>query len=530
VISNTEVGRNLATISSNRTWQIALTVLGVALLAMIVGGVMLATHWPFSQARVTQSLQETFPATVTFGTFHATYFPNPGCVAENVVFRRLGGSADLPPVVTVARVRMEARYSDLFLRPGFLARVITEGFRVQVPPIATPLDETGWKETPSSTRVGEIVLDGSTLTIARRSGAPLVFDIHTLKLSDVSRSQALKYALFMNNALPSGEIRAHGKFGPWNSDDAGKTSTSGEYTLEQADLGNFDGISGKLVAAGKFEGMLGHLDTQGKIAIPQFMVTRSEHAVRVDSAYRAVVDGTNGDVTLQQVNATVLKTRISANGKIAGSAGQNGKTAAVDLHVEEGRIQDVLWLFVRGKRAPFNGNTSFRAHVVIPPGDPQFLQRVRLTGDFGILGGEFAKPSTQMAVDTLSERAQKQTGGEKSGDEDPDAVLTNLSGHVELTGGVANFRDFSFEVPGASAHMHGTYDLTSTAINLHGMLKTRSELSEMSTGFKSTLLKPFNGLFKKKHAGAVLPVYLQGTYHAPSVGLDLIAAGKDAAK
>lgn len=528
--SNTEDWRNSSTISSNRIRRIALTVLGVALLAMIVGGVLLTTHWPFSQAHVTQSLQETFPATVTFGRFYATYFPNPGCVAENVVFRRLGGSADLPPVVTVARVRMEARYSDLFLRPGFLARVITEGFRVKVPPIATPLDETGWKETPSSTRVGEIVLDGSTLTIARRSGAPLVFDIHTLKLTDVSRSKALKYALFMNNALPTGEIRAHGEFGPWNSDDAGKTSTSGEYTLDQADLGNFDGISGKVAAAGKFEGMLGHLDTQGKIAIPQFMVTHSEHAVRVDGAYRAVVDGTNGDVTLQQVNATVLKTRISANGKIAGSAGQSGKVATVDLNVEQGRMQDVLWLFVRGKKAPFNGNTSFRAHVVIPPGDAQFLQRVRLTGDFGILGGEFAKPSTQMAVDTLSEKAQKQTVSEKSGDEDPDAVLTNLSGHVELTGGVANFRDFSFEVPGASAHMHGTYDLMSTAINLHGMLKTGSELSQMSTGFKSTLLKPFNGLFKKKHAGAVLPVYLQGTYHAPEAGLDIMAAAKDAAK
>src|ERR1700733_1304159 len=120
---------NSSTISNNRIRPIALTVLGVALLAMIVGGVLLATHWPFSQAQVTQSLQETFPATITFGKFYATYFPNPGCVAENVEFRRLGQSADLPPVVTVARVRMEARYSDLFLRPGFLARIITEGFR-----------------------------------------------------------------------------------------------------------------------------------------------------------------------------------------------------------------------------------------------------------------------------------------------------------------------------------------------------------------------------------------------------------------
>ena len=518
-----------STASSQRFRRIALIVSGVALMAAIISGIALATHWPFSEARVTQSLQETFPVTVTFGKFSATYFPKPGCVAENVVFRRLGRSAHLPPAVTVARLRVEARYSDLFLRPGYLARIITEGFRVNVPPIATPLDETGWKERPSSTRVGEIVLNGSTLTVARRSGAPLVFDIHTLKLSDVSRNKPLNYALFMNNALPSGEIRAHGKFGPWNSD-AGKTAASGEYNFDQADLGDFDGIGGKLAATGKFEGILGHLATEGKIVIPQFIVTHSEHTARVDSAYRALVDATNGDVTLQQVNAAVLKTRVSATGKIAGAGEQNGKTATVDLNVEQGRIQDVLWLFVRGKRAPFTGNTSFRAHVVIPPGDRGFLQRVRLTGDFGILNGEFAKPSSQLAVDTLSERAQNQNANEKSGDDDPDAVLSNLSGHVELTGGVANFQDFAFEVPGASAHMHGTYNLQNTAINLHGMLKTDSELSHMSTGFKSALLKPFNGLFKKKHAGAVLPVHLLGTYHAPEAGLDVMAAAKDAAK
>ena len=39
--------------------------------------------------------------------------------------------------------------------------------------------------------------------------------------------------------------------------------------------------------------------------------------------------------------------------------------------------------------------------------------------------------------------------------------------------------------------------------------------------FKSVLLKPFNILFKKKHAGAVVPVHLIGTYQDPHAGLDL---------
>jgi hypothetical protein len=71
--------------------------------------------------------------------------------------------------------------------------------------------------------------------------------------------------------------------------------------------------------------------------------------------------------------------------------------------------------------------------------------------------------------------------------------------------------------------MHGTYNLDSYAINLHGTLKTDEEFSEMTTGFKSVLLKPFDTFFRRKHAGAVIPVRLLGTYSAPQAGLDLPA-------
>jgi hypothetical protein len=50
----------------------------------------------------------------------------------------------------------------------------------------------------------------------------------------------------------------------------------------------------------------------------------------------------------------------------------------------------------------------------------------------------------------------------------------------------------------------------------------------MTTGFKSALLTPFNGLFKKNHHGAVVPVHLLGTYDAPQAGLDLPGTGSAA--
>jgi hypothetical protein len=506
---------------SSKYIKILLIILIGVTLAIAIGGGILAMHWPFSQAKIAQSLQETFPATVTFQKFHSTYFPHPGCVAEGVVFRRLGSIPATPPIVSIQLLTIQAHYIDVLFRPGYLALIIMNGFRVQVPPAGTPLDDTHWRETPSATRVGEIVADGATIEIALENPQPpLRFDIHTLKMSSVSRDKPLSYAVSLHNPLPPGEIRADGQFGPWNSDHPGETPVAGEYTFQNADLGVFRGIAGILSARDKFQGILQHIETHGSIDIPGFMVTRSEHSVHVTADYHAFVNGTNGDVRLERVTAAYLKTSVQAKGEIAGHAGQHGKTASLDLTVRDGRIQDVLRLFVREPKPPLNGVTNFRAQVVIPPDLHPFLHKVRLVADFGIAGGKFAKPSTQAKVDTLSERARGIKPDEDLADEEEDTVISDLAGQVQLRDATATFSNFSFAVPGAFAQMHGTYNLESTVVDLHGTLKTDAEFSKMNSGFKSVLLKPFNIFFQRKHAGAALPVHLIGTYHAPEFGLD----------
>jgi hypothetical protein len=107
----------------------ALLVLAAFVLALAFGALVIARHWPFSEAKVIQSLQEDFPATVIFQKFHSTFFPHPGCVGEGLAFRRLGSFPNTPPVVTVQRFTVEAHYIDLVLRPGYLARIVLNGFR-----------------------------------------------------------------------------------------------------------------------------------------------------------------------------------------------------------------------------------------------------------------------------------------------------------------------------------------------------------------------------------------------------------------
>jgi AsmA-like protein len=412
----------------------------------------------------------------------------------------------------------------LLFRPGYLARIVLTGLRVDVPAIGTPREPYSWHATPSHIRVGEVIADGAAVKIAREDAdRPLVFDVHTAKLTSVSRNQPLSYYVTVHNPLPPGEITARGKFGPWNSDDPGTTQLSGATSFRNADLSVYHGVGGTLSSDNHFGGPLQRVEARGVIDVPDFSVIRSKHAVHVKTAFHAFINGLNGDVHLEHVAAGFRKTTVTAEGNIAGTPGGHGKAAQLDLFVTNGRIQDVLHLFVSETRPPLNGVTSFRAHFSWPPGDSSFLQKIRLTGDFGIAGGQFTKGSTQSDVADLSDRAR----GEKSEDnpEDPDDIVSNLSGHVDLRRAVATLSDISFEVPGALAKMQGTFNLENHKVDLHGTLKTDAEFSHMISGFKSVLLKPFNVFFKKKHVGAVVPVHLIGTYEHPETGMDIVPKG-----
>jgi len=52
-------------------------------------------------------------------------------------------------------------------------------------------------------------------------------------------------------------------------------------------------------------------------------------------------------------------------------------------------------------------------------------------------------------------------------------------------------------------------------------LDMQAELSQTTKGIKSFLLKALDPFFKKKHAGAVVPIKITGTYGHPSYGLSL---------
>lgn len=513
-------------------WRKWLLVSASALsLLIIVAALVLHHYWPFTQAQVVAALQETLDGTVTVERFHSTFFPFPGFVAENVVLTRASRGAKLPPLGTAQRVQIKARYTDLLFRPGYVALVRLDGLHIQAP-VRGSFDvdaDQRREQSKSRTRIGQVIADGTILDVARPDGEPpLRFDIHSATLSSLTSDGHLSYEVAFHNPLPPGEIQSTGQFGPWNFSDPSQTPLSGSYTLGQADLGVFPGIAGTLSAKDDFRGVLQHIETQGTVDVPDFEIDRTGHPLPLHATFQAVVDGTNGDVTLERVTSTLLRTVIFTKGRIAGSSNRPGKTTSLDFAVRNGRIQDFLLLFVRGATPALTGATSLSAHVTVPPEGRPFLRELQLDGDFGIDEAHFTSTGTQTQIDNLSESARGKKPDDSS-DGPPENVISGLKGHVSLRNGIATLTDFSLWVPGAHAKVSGTYNLLDEKIDLHGILGTDVKLSQTTSGFKSALLKPFDGLFKGRKRAAVVPVKLTGSYHDPHAGFDLLGGGKEAA-
>ncbi len=345
---------------------------------------------------------------------------------------------------------------------------------------------------------------------------PLKFEIHTLTLNSVADDRPMSFHATLLNAKPPGEIRTDGQFGPFQPQNVGRTFLSGSYVFEHADLGVFPGIGGKLSSTGKFNGVLEHIAVEGSTDAPDFQTKRSGHAVHLKTQFHAIVNGMDGDVALQSVHAQFGQTSIVSQGEVATKAGSEGKTVSLGATELQGRIQDWLRLFAQADRPALTGAMNFTAQVLVPPGERGFIERVNLQGDFGINAMSFTRSTTQEEVDSLSQVAQ---GGKE--DDDPASVIENLKGHVVLKNAIATFSDLSFSVPGAVAHVHGTYGLSTEQINLHGSLQVDNKLSKGSKGMKSFLLKFVEPFLKKKNAGDIVPIKIGGTFGRPSYGLDL---------
>lgn len=498
-----------------------------AFFVIVIGvvAILFARNWPFTPHAVTIALQDRFARTVEIRTFHVTYFP-PGFVAEGISFLHRKRK-DLPPLITVGTLIVKTSYIGMLTPQKRLSQVQVIGLHISVPPKNPSGQSSGVMPLTDSSKndtlaIDEITTDNATLEFmsSRSDKDPFKMEVRRLTLSHVGQNGPISFRAVLLNTEPPGEIRSTGQFGPWNEDEPGSTPVSGSYSFDNAKLGVFKGIDGTLSSGGKFSGTLGHIESEGEVDVPDFHISESNHTVHLSNEFRAVVDGTNGDTSIENVKSHFERTTAHTTGSVTGQPGQRGKTLALAMTVKDGRIDDLLRLVTEEKTSSMTGSVSLRAIIKVPPGPAGFLTKLNLEGDFGVGDERFTNAAVQVPLNKLTESGRGENKKQQA--EDPETVLSNLKGHVSVKNGIATLSDVSFSAPGTLAQIRGTYNLLDRTVNLQGILHTNGKLSDTTSGFKAVVLKAVSPFLKKKTV-TVVPFTVSGTSMNPSFALALDA-------
>ncbi len=268
---------------------------------------------------------------------------------------------------------------------------------------------------------------------------------------------------------------------------------------------------------GAFGGELARIAVKGETHVPDFHLTISDQPVALGASFQAVVDGTDGDTYLNEVNAQFGQTSLTAKGAVTGTKGVKGRNIKLTVHIQEGRIEDLLRLAVKGGKPLLVGRVGLHTDFELPPGERDVIEKLLLAGTFDVDAAKFTDAGVQQKLSGMSHRARGR---------DPDAqaenVVSDLGGTFSLKDGSLSFTDLTFGLPGALVRLHGSYGLRSEAIAFEGTLRMEATISEAAGGgLKGFFLKAIDPIFRKKDAGALVPIKIGGTRDKPQFGLDV---------
>ncbi len=505
---------------------------GAAVVAA-AGGMALAGWWaarnaePFLREQTVAYLERRFDADVDLqrvkvrlrwrSTWDVLLHRGEGAEAEveaGPLTLRLRKDARLPPVLEASGVKFTVDVGTLGGAAVMVRRARVEGLVIHVPPRRGRRGGAG--TGAANVVIGELEAPGSRLVLLPRDAAraPLEFAMHRLVLRSAGRGRAMRYETELTNAKPPGQIRCRGSLGPWVAESPQDTPVSGVYTFEKADLGVFRGIAGTLSSQGKFGGVLGEMVVDGSTRTPDFRLTASGNAMPLETAFHAIVDGTNGDTRLEPVSGRLGSSRFLVNGSVARNAGERGKTVALTAAVAEGRLDDFLRLAMKGERPFLSGGIGMRAHIVVPPGRGEIADRLELKGTFRLREARFTSRTVQEQMDGLSRRAQGQPSNE-----DISEVPCAMTGEFDMAGGRILFPRLGFTIPGAEVELAGEYLFGPQTLDFAGEARIEARVSEMTKSrWKRWVLKPVDPFFAKKGYGTVSKIRITGTRDQPKFG------------
>jgi hypothetical protein len=501
-------------------WSLgALACLGiVASIALIV---ISKRFEPEARKWLLAAIRKRYESGVEIGAFHATLYPVPRASVEDVVVR-FHGRTDLPPLAKIKKMSLEASLWGIRQKPLRISKVTLEGLEITIPPKEqrhsdqSPSDSNHPSNHEANFVLEKVVADGMVLHLLPKDPAkdPRDFDFEKLTLTSAALDRPMEFHAALGNWKPPGKIETHGHFGPWSADEPGDTPLDGKYTFREADLSVFHGISGTLSSDGGYHGRLDRIECNGTTDTPDFKVSVGR-PVDLKTEFHAIVDGTNGDTTLDPVTAHFRKTTVVARGSVVNIPPHKGKNISLTVDMQKGRVEDILHLVVNTPKPMMVGSLAFRADFQLLPGPKDVIDRLNMKGHFTIPTAEFTNLKVQDILGNLSRRA----AGDPNAEID-EHVASAFNGDFVLKNAQTSFSRLVFDVPGAEIRLSGDYGVHSGELNFAGQARTEAKLSQMTTGKKSTLLKFVDPFFAKDGAGAVIPIKISGTKDSPKFGLN----------
>jgi hypothetical protein len=506
------------------TWIFASLLIAVVVLA-VIGEVMVGRAVPILKGRVIETLSTRFNSRVEMAGLDVSVvkglevsgnglriFPEDEVVAAGAT----------EPLIALGRFSFHANLAGLFVKPMHVGTVHVTGMAIQIPPKEMRAQAPKGQRHIGKIKivVDEIVFDDSKLVIGtlKPDKEPLNFEMSRIVMRDVGPTRPWDYDATLVNATPKGDIHAVGTFGPWNNDSPGDSAVTGHYVFDHADLNTIKGIGGMLSSVGEFTGQLNDIVVDGTTETPNFSLDTANHAMPLHTKFHAVVDGTNGDTSLQPVEARLGESDFTCQGAVINVKGK-GHIIDLDVTVPNGRIQDFLQLGVKTTPVVMTGRLTMKTKLHIPPGKDSVSRRIALKGGFTLRQIHFTNPEVEDKVDMLSLRAQGDPKDARPGAQD---VHSQMVGQFVLAGGKLSFSKLNYTLPGATVVLTGEYSLDGDRFEFEGKMRTDAKVSQMvASKWKSILLKPVDPFFKKNGAGAEIPVKISGTKSAPKFGLNL---------
>jgi len=481
---------------------------------------------PILRARVIDTLETRFKGKVELAGLDVSAFNGLAVHGTGLTIYGLNdpnpSAPGLQPLIKVEEFRFQTSFRALFRSPMHVHTVFVKGLTLNVPPKENIQDLSDMRKSSHRMKivVDELNCEETNLVInTRKPGKmPLVFAISRLKMEDIGAGQPMRFQATLVNPKPVGDIASVGYFGPFQETKPRATPVSGDYSFSHADLGNFRGIAGILSSVGNYRGTLGRIEVEGETDTPDFRLARSGHPVPLHTDFHAIVDGTDGDTYLEPVNARFLHTAFTARGKVVRVDNPKGHDIELNVVMNQARVEDLLRLGVKTEPPVLSGPIVMHTKMSLPPSDADVADRLRLNGNFSITNAQFSNDKIQDRLDALSLRAQGQPDMAK--DHVDVNVPSKFSGTFHLINGLFQFPRMEFALPAVDSQFSGQYSLDGNVFDFHGKLRMRAKLSQMTTGWKSILLKPVDPFFSKHGAGTELPFKVTGTKSEPHFGLD----------